>query len=498
MRPQASAPGRSVALASTSGLGAATAEPLPRPALWRSRTGTLRRAGGLRVAALLSLAVILAGIALLAVFATAGPSPLVSRSGFGMPGWMLGPLHYLFGQPSLGFNALDNGFSVLLVVLLAAYLLLVATVRTLSLRVIVASILALHLVLLMVPPLQLNDLFNYLGYARLGALHGLNPYVAPISDESHDPVYLYSTWHHYLDPYGPLFTALTYPIALLPFAGAYWALKLLAVASSLVFLWLVHRLALLLGRDSRHALAFIALNPIYLIYEVGDFHNDCIMLIPALAAILWMLEHRDRRAGAALVAGVFVKFTVVLMAPFMLVAVGSRRRRVALAAGAAAAVVVLAAMTYALFGTHFSNLADQSSIVTPYSITNLLGDLLGFGGATPLVIHLAELVVVIVVLAWLRRPGRWLEGIGFATLALVCSLSWLMPWYVLWVLPFAALCASSSLRRATLLLTVFLVLTFLPYTGPFLSAQGINPMSSPFGQRAQALQDRLEGAPSAK
>jgi hypothetical protein len=502
MQPQAPSGESFFAVASsTASSGAAAAErgqlgglEQLRPRLRRPLA--LRRAGGGRLAARLSLAVIVVGIGLLAVFATAGPSPLVSRSGFGMPGWMLGPLHYLFGQPSLGFNALDNAFSAFMVVMVAAYLLVVATVRTLSLRTIVVSIVALHVLLALVPPLQLNDLFNYLGYARLGALHGLNPYVYPIRDESHDPVYLYSTWHDYLDPYGPLFTALTYPIALLPFAGAYWALKLLAVASSLLFLWLVYRCARLLGRDGRYALAFIALNPIYLIYEVGDFHNDCIMLIPALAAIVATLEHRDRRAGAALIAGVFIKFTVVLVAPFLLVAVGDNRRRRAIVIGGAAAAVVLAALSYALFGSHFSNLADQSSIVTPYSVTNLLGDLLGFGGATPTVVHLAELGVIVVMLAWLRRPGRWLEGIGYSTLALVCSLSWLMPWYIVWVLPFAALGAAPRLRRATLAFTVFLVLTFVPYAGPFLSAHGINPMSSPFGQRADAVQARLEGAPS--
>ena len=40
-----------------------------------------------------------------------------------------------------------------------------------------------------------------------------------------------------------------------------------------------------------------------------------------------------------------------------------------------------------------------------------------------------------------------------------------MPWYVIWVLPLAALGSSVRLRRAALALTVFLVLTFLPSSG---------------------------------
>ena len=51
------------------------------------------------------------------------------------------------------------------------------------------SVVALHVMLLLSPPLQLTDLFNYIGYARLGALHGLNPYTHVIGAEIHDPVY---------------------------------------------------------------------------------------------------------------------------------------------------------------------------------------------------------------------------------------------------------------------------------------------------------------------
>jgi hypothetical protein len=499
MRSESNAAEASVALAAgPGGSGAATAEggllTGLEPIGVRVRTpAAVRRALRGPGAAHLSLAAILAGTLLLAVYATGAPSPLVSRSGYGMPGWMIGPLHYLFGQPRLGFNELDNAFSVFMLLMVAAYLVVVAAVRSLSLRVIVISIVVLHVVLALVPPMQLNDLFNYLGYGRLGAVHGLNPYVHPIAAESHDPNFPYSTWHYYLDPYGPLFTAFTYPLALLPLPLAYWGLKLAAVLSSLAFLWLLAHVARLLGRDPRYALAFVAFNPIFLVYEVGDFHNDFFMLVPALAAIALLLRSRDRSAGAALMAGVFVKFTVVLLLPFMLVAVRGNRRRAQILLGAAGCGLLLAAGSYLLFGAHVPNLHDQSRLVTPFSITNLLGDLLGFGGATGTVIHLADAGLVAVVLACLRRRGQWLEGFGWATIALIASLSWLMPWYIVWALPLAALGSSRWLRRVALAFTVFLVLTFIPYTSPFLKAHGIDPLSSPFGQHAQALQAKLEG-----
>ena len=66
--------------------------------------------------------------------------------------------------------------------------------RSLSLRMIVAVAVALNLILFLAPPLQLNDVFNYLGYARLGGLHGLNPYTHVIGAESFDPVYRFTSW----------------------------------------------------------------------------------------------------------------------------------------------------------------------------------------------------------------------------------------------------------------------------------------------------------------
>ncbi len=48
-------------------------------------------------------------------------------------------------------------------------------------RTIVVTILALHAIVLFSPPLQLTDVFNYLGYARLGGLHHLSPYTHVIA-----------------------------------------------------------------------------------------------------------------------------------------------------------------------------------------------------------------------------------------------------------------------------------------------------------------------------
>ena len=143
-----------------------------------------------------------------------------------------------------------------------------------------------------------SDLFNYLGYARLGGLHGLNPYQHVIGQEFHDPVYTFTTWRHLHSPYGPLFTAGTYVLGRLPLPVAYWLLKVITVAASLGVVALVWWCARRLGRDAKLAVAFVALNPIYLVYAVGGFHNDFFMLLPALGAIALLLSGHERASCA--------------------------------------------------------------------------------------------------------------------------------------------------------------------------------------------------------
>jgi alpha-1,6-mannosyltransferase len=378
-----------------------------------------------------------------------------------------------------------------LIVMLMAYLVSLATVRSLSLRTIVVGIVVLHAILLMSPPLQLTDMFNYLGYARLGSLHGLNPYTHVIADEFHDPVYLMSTWHHLSSPYGQLFTAATYLLPLGSLAVSYWLVKVAVVLASLAFLALVWQCARLLGRDPRVVLAFVAFNPIYLVYGLGGFHNDFFMLVPSLGAVALLLAGRDRSAGAVLMLAVFVKFTAILLLPFLLVAVlPDRRRALQILVGAVAGAVPLVVLSVALFGLSLPNLQDQSTLLTWFSIPNVVGLLIGTGGS-PMLLRLFDVGVVIAVIVLLRRRGDWIANAGWATLALIASLAWLMPWYVIWLSPLAALSLSPWLRRAALALTVFLVVSFVPATQITMQAEGLNPLGTPAGHASSVLQKKL-------
>jgi hypothetical protein len=441
---------------------------------------------------LVALAVLIGGCLAVVVFAATEPSVLVPRSRFNFAGWLAGPFHGLVKDTGLTPENLSYGFSAVVLAMTVAYGVALASVRLLSMRVIVIAVIVLHAVLLLSPPLQLTDLFNYLGYARLGALHHLNPYTHVIANERHDPVWAATTWHNLHSPYGPAFTLLTYPLGLLPLPAAYWVLKTATVLASLGFIALVARCARQLGHDPRFAVLFVALNPIFLIYELGGFHNDIFMLVPAMAAISLLLDGRDRRSGAALALAIAVKFTAVLLLPFLLLAARPARRRVRLVTGLAAAAVPLIAGSIAAFGLTIPNLSDQTSLLTNFSIPNLVGVVLGQGGGTPTLVRLATVALVAVVAVLIWRRGEWLTSAGWSTLALVCSLAWLVPWYIVWVLPLAALGTSPRLRRATLGFSVFLVLSFIPATSLIMTQLKLSTMSGAASQASLTRQQKLE------
>jgi Glycosyltransferase family 87 len=478
---------------------AATTAPTDAP-VSLPRLAGLRRPSWLRwpeaefspLAGKIALTAITLAALIMVLFSTHGPTILVPRSSQIFASWEAGPLYHLIPGFSVSARATNYALSGLILIMLSAYLVALGALRTMSMRMIVACIVAVQVILVLGPPFQLTDMGNYLGYARLGGLHGLNPYTHVIGQEMHDPIFHFATWLNLHSPYGELFTALSYPLAFLPIPVAYWIIKLATVALSLALIAIVCTCLRRAGRDPRYAAVLIGLNPIYLVYAIGGFHNDFFMLVPAIGAVALLQARRDRAAGATLMLAVGIKFTAVLLLPFLLAAAWPARRRVRdVVVGVVLAAIPLFVMSLLLFGFSLPNLSDQSTLLTPFSFPNLFGYFIGVGGGTSGVLRLANIALIVAVVLLIRRRGDWIANAGWATVALIASLAWVMPWYVIWVLPLAALSSSVRLRRTALALTVFLVLVFLPSSPKFFHLIHFNPLSGSAGQASQTLQGKL-------
>jgi hypothetical protein len=210
---------------------------------------------------------------------------------------------------------------------------------------------------------------------------------------------------------------------------------------------------------------------------------------------LWEFGAGEVAAGVALAAAVALKASAGILVPVLLAGLLRDRRRFAgVAAGLAAGAAALGAASLAAFGPHLPSLGTQGRVVIPMSIPNVVGLALGQGGETEtmrrlLVGVLALAVVGCGVLAWRRRDA--LTASGWVTVVLLVTLSWVLPWYVLWVLPLAALSKSRALRRATLVIGVWLILTWMPLATAMDNALHIRPTATPLGQAHEREVERL-------
>jgi alpha-1,6-mannosyltransferase len=357
-------------------------------------------------------------------------------------------------------------FDLVLLAMAAGYLGVLALVGHLTVRWLVVAIVVLHVLFLLGPPLLSTDVFSYVAYARLGALHHLDPYVTTPAAGAHDALYRFLRWRHTLSVYGPVFTLTSYPLAHLAPADAVMAFKAAAAAASLGCVALVWRIASLLGRPRRAAIAIFGLNPLLLVWTVGGGHNDLLMLVAMLGAFALVLgAAREVAGGAALAAAVAIKASAGLALPFLVLR-GGRRLRVV--AGVVVGAALVAILAFVAFPDHAMGmlgvLRSEQHLVSQDSVPHDVARWLGLHGLPSSVrIAFTALFGVVLVASLVRawRGGDSLAACGWAFVGLVVSSTWLLGWYTVWPLPFAAVAADRRrwLLVATLALQVYFVAT---------------------------------------
>ena len=448
---------------------------------------TSRLPGLLGAGSLLGLT---AASVLVVLMAAERPSAFTpTANGRYFPSWMAGPLRELLPGMTYDTQQLMWQLSWLMIAMYILYVLAFANAHRVRARWTIGALVTVHLAFFLAPPMQFTDVFNYINYGRMGVLHHLNPYTAtPVLEPRNDPAFPLSNWHHLLSPYGPAFTLFTYALVPLGVAASFWAIKLALVLASLGTLVLVWRCAELLGRSRRAAIAFVGLNPIFLVWGLGADHNDTLMLFFVVLAVYLYLRRpaAPRAAGAWLMLAVFVKASAALLVP-VFVAAGQRRGFIR---GAAFAAIGLGLLSLIFFGPHPPGLGTQSKLVTSVGIPNLIGLALGQGGETATLHTVIDLGLVLVLgactLAVLRRRMHWLTAGAIVLATLTVSLSWAVPWYLEWVLPFAALAPARRLRPAVVLLGAYFLLAFMP-AGYLLNRDiGFRPQASSLGAAHRA------------
>ncbi len=406
-------------------------------------------------------------------------------------GWLLGPLHgLLLTHLTTGTARLHSDMVVALIVAGAAWALAWAAAPGLPAGALLAASALAQGILVLGPPLPLTDVFNYELYGRMAAVHGLNPYRALPIAAAHDPVFALANWHHLRSPYGPLFTWLSEALVAFGAHGWLWAWKAVVVLCGVATVALVGAIAARLGVSRQRAIAGFGLSPLLLIAEVGGLHNDVPAMLCLVAAAWCLVRGRDADAPwwndpaagvlAVMAAGIKPSFAIVVG----MVVLGARHRPRAIA-GAAVAALGVGLITLLVYGGALPDLGTQGALVTPLSVPNLLGLAAGHGGADAAVRSVARAAIIAIAAAGtvavaVRR--QWaLTAIGTVLFCAVLALPWVMPWYLVWALPFIAVGRPRVLVPVAAIATCWLVVGGLPQLPGILHSFGYYPTRLPTG-----------------
>jgi hypothetical protein len=408
----------------------------------------------------------LGGLALTTLVVTvcaAGTGLLLPQSVLSVPSWLAGP----FGP--ISFNLHPGGVIADIGLMFACYVVAVHTAERVSPRAVLLCIAAVNAIVLLAPPLFSTDIFSYQMYGRMGSLYGFNPYLAGPHALALDPLspYVGAKWAYTPSVYGPLFTILSYIIAPLSIAASALAYKAIAAISSLATVALVWNAARLRQVNPVKAVALVGLNPLTVIYGVGGGHNDLLMLLVLTAGVYLLLLDKQRSSGAMIVAAAAIKLSAILPIMFAVISGHGKRHekiRRGVLIGGASATAALAALTFAVFGTGSLHLPSTLIQVQGegdwHSVPGLLSAL-GFPTASAVFSVLLALVFVGIVLwlAWRVWQGQldWLRATGWTIAAVLVTTSSLLPWYVAWLMPFAALVKDRRLWTFALVFTGFIL-----------------------------------------
>jgi alpha-1,6-mannosyltransferase len=259
---------------------------------------------------------------------------------------------------------------------------------------------------------------------------------------------------------------------------AFWSLKLIAAASSVGLVLLVKSIAEKISADTARAIAIVGLSPATLVHVVGGAHNEALTMLIVFAGIAFALSRDDgaREAGGGFISAlaIGIKASAAVPLVFMLAA-AKRKLAMSLAMAGATVLTVLTGVVAfggdALNGLNLisSNQDRSSRWSLPHRTVDGLDALIGVdrGGATDVVrvLFVVILAAVIAYLIWrsYKQPETWMANAGWATFGVLLASAWLVPWYLLWLLPFAALGKCRGLQIATIALTAYTLAIAIPY-----------------------------------
>jgi hypothetical protein len=183
------------------------------------------------------------------------------------------------------------------------------------------------------------------------------------------------------------------------------------------------------------------------------------MMLGLVGGVALVLAARQTSGGIVMAAAAAIKFPAAVVAPFAVIGTGGRRRtRVLL--GLVAGAIAIAAVGLAIFGTSvvdgFDFLSGSQQQVSYHSLPATVARGLGIDvDVARACFAVAYAALALWLVAWTLRGGDWVRAGAWAMFGLLCATVYLVPWYLLWVLPLVAVARDRALVVLTLALCAY-------------------------------------------
>jgi alpha-1,6-mannosyltransferase len=382
-------------------------------------------------------------------------------------------------------------------------------------RLVLGFAIAFIAIMIFMQPVTSTDLYGYLARSYLLATLHQNPTVSLATmlpggylvPHARPPA-----------PYGPLWLLLCWGIGAI--AGenlllAMLLMKLLMAAAAIGTILLVGALAdRLLPGQRVVALVFFAWSPLLIIEAVGNGHNDITMMLAVIGSLAMLHARRPVLAFPVLALGVLIKYSVGVLVPLWAVflfftccwradlpdtlhlawplapeirqAIGERirwRRVLAIFGGGGAISLGIAAVCYAPFWVGlktFTGLGQQlGATYFNASLASIFNAALQFtttssNGSSALASAIRLLLYLIFAAYLVYQTWRLAQRGSSATVmhlalaagntifaVLLLITFWYQPWYIVWLIPLAALAPEGMLRRHAATLAFGGILTYV-------------------------------------
>jgi len=320
----------------------------------------------------------------------------------------------------------------------------------LRLRVVVPTIATVLVVAVVAYPIGSRDIWSYVIYGRMLGLHGASPYLHTPNQFPTDPFLHLVDWRHTASVYGPGFTVFSTLGAVLAGPSVLLArlwhqgAAAIALAIALCVVW----------RRTRDpgALVWLGLHPLIVVLVVNGGHNDLLVGLALLLAVVALDARHGARSGAAIGAGALVKITsgLALIGASAWAASGRARSRAWMVIAAAALVIAVGYIPIA--GQALTPMTSHASLVSRASLWQLPNALFGIGAANLLrALPFAGAGIVLVLAVFVAMRRRRDDTPALAVAGSVASYQavapYVLPWYCAWSLPSLALRRDAPLAR---------------------------------------------------